>query len=61
MQPPKTNTESAIPNSTGGTVTTNIPMIAPATIIAGKTTGRTYTSGRPRKAPQTPTETIANR
>jgi len=41
MQLPSTSTESAIPISTGGSGTTNIPMMAPTTIIAGKTTGKT--------------------
>src|SRR5258708_3939595 len=48
MQPPSTRTDNAIPSSTGGSGTTNIPMMAPTTIIPGKANQATQAIQPPR-------------
>jgi len=61
MQVPNTNTESAMPASTGGNGTPNIPSTAPPTIIAGKNDRQRLKQWRPRNAPHSPTLIIASR
>ncbi len=56
---PIISAEAAMPYSMPGIGTPATPSAPPSAMTSGKVTGRSQIAGGPRKAPQSPTATIA--